>query len=680
MDALLSTAPNRHPWLSDLTADPAQEVRKLVAGTAHIHPYGRAEPSDAAATLLFDLEADDPAVLALDQGAIETLVGIRTATAQADSAEIDQLALSAFDLMKVIQRLTPPQTVVDLHRRFSYWNAWAETLVIDRGLDLRREYYRTLALTQNIAEEAGLGARRLLPFWLYICREAGTRGRYGESYLAVGLVGLRSLPLGDEGGNEEASLHGLARWADAQRPSKKRFLREWRVLEGAFPRDPTFWTELVARVLAATEGEIVRYTKGARDTFPAAEWWREDVDVMRGAFVAPRGLDLEPPPRELHEGLLDDIRVGKAFKAIEPRLRSLIERHERYAIRSGDTFYLVRTACNIGMRLLGSGDEPALRAERARDLARLVLRFEPADIFAWALWSDSLAAEGYVEAAELVGWETIRLFPQLPNQRTRLALLLTGRADRPHAAEALLRETMRLFPDNVVARNQLASILGREQGRLAEAIAVLEDALTIEPDNRIAKTMKRRFEEGHTSSPATAKMWARDGVGANASNLSVIPAEIAQSGRLRRALFRQRTASQDEQVSVRQEVETLLREDENFAYARYVATAAGIRGASSEDTVLAAAFLAAADHDPAAFAWLSRRASGTESVVIHLTGASRGDPAARAALEAWMGEPANDLSPRDTALRELVERMEGPLPIELAGDMLAASLGHALAA
>jgi len=127
-----------------------------------------------------------------------------------------------------------------------------------------------------------LASRRLLPFWLDICGEAGRRGRYDESYLTVGLLGLRSLPLGEEAANEEAALHGLARWADAQRPTKKRFLREWHVLEGAFPRDPTFWTDLVARVIASVEEEVARQTNNARKTFDAAAWWREDVEAIPG--------------------------------------------------------------------------------------------------------------------------------------------------------------------------------------------------------------------------------------------------------------------------------------------------------------------------------------------------------------------------------------------------------------
>jgi hypothetical protein len=63
----------RHLWLEKLVAAPEQEVRALAEGNAVVHPFGRAEPSDAAATLLFGLEPDDPAVVAFDNGVLSAL-------------------------------------------------------------------------------------------------------------------------------------------------------------------------------------------------------------------------------------------------------------------------------------------------------------------------------------------------------------------------------------------------------------------------------------------------------------------------------------------------------------------------------------------------------------------------------------------------------------------------------
>lgn len=678
MDAL-NAVPPRHPWLDRLIADPGAEVRALTERTASIHPYRRAEPSDAAAALLFGLAADDPAIKAFDHGAHEVLLRYRAAAARNDQGERDRIALAALDLMTVVQRLSPRDTVIDLHRRFLYWNTWAETLVLDRGLDLRREYWRALALTQDIAAEAGSEPRRLLPFWLDICGEAGRHGRYDESYLTVGLLGLRSLPLGEDAANEEAALHGLARWADAQRPAKKLFLREWRVLEGAFPRDPMFWTDLVARVVASIEGKIAHQTDNARRTFVAAAWWRDDVEAVQGAKLESRAAELEPPAREMHEALLADISAKRPFNTVEPRLSALVQRHERYAIRTGDTFYLVRTACNVGMQLLrGGGDVPERRTAKARELARLALRFEGANIFAWALWRDALAAGGHIEAAELVGWETIRRFPEDLQWRNQLASLLAEKLEKPREAEALLRETIRLSIDDkkngIVAHTQLANIVGRKAERLKEAIEILDAALKIEPDNQISKSMKQRFEGGKISDARTnAARVAGAEVGAE------LPSNLIASARMRRALFHIRTATDDERAVAQREAEAVLNNDENLGYARYVAAAADM--AEPDDRVPAVAFLAAIKKGTAeALRSLSAHVQGLDGVIISLASASRGDEEAARVVKGWIAEPANDLSPRDQSLRAIAGRFLSPLPADFVGDMLAASLDTALAA
>jgi hypothetical protein len=152
MDAVATTAPPRRRWLDQLIAEPAAQVRALVEGTADIAPLGRAEPSDAAATLLFGLAADDPAAQAFDNGTLATLESYCETTPRLAGLEWDRTALAALDLMTVIQRCAPRETVANLHRRFVHWNNWAETLALDEGFDLRREYWRALALTQDIAK------------------------------------------------------------------------------------------------------------------------------------------------------------------------------------------------------------------------------------------------------------------------------------------------------------------------------------------------------------------------------------------------------------------------------------------------------------------------------------------------------------------------------------------------
>jgi hypothetical protein len=191
--------------------------------------------------------------------------------------------------------------------------------------------------------------------------------------------------------------------------------------------------------------------------------------------------------------------------------------------------------------------------------------------------------------------------------------------------------------------------------------------------------MKRRFEKGQTSS--TPQAGVRVGSTGAAGAAVDLPVDIAASARMRRALFRVRTATPDARDAAKNEVQVILREDENLAYARYVAAAAGIAELSTDDSVPAVAYLAAArDDTDEALQRFNTQLQGLDSVVISLASASRGDEEAATRLKAWMAEPGNDLSPRDHGLRAIAAHVAAPLPPDFVGDMLAASLGTAMAA
>ena len=116
-------------------------------------------------------------------------------------------------------------------------------------------------------------------------------------------------------------------------------------------------------------------------------------------------------------------------------------------------------------------------------MARLAQAHEPANHFAWALWRDAVAARGATAAAEAIGWETIRRFPENPQWRTQMATLLADQRGRPDEAVALLQETCALFPLNVATRPQLAQLLADRFDRVEEARVVLQEALDLLPDH-----------------------------------------------------------------------------------------------------------------------------------------------------------------------------------------------------
>lgn len=485
--AVAQTAPDRHPWLAALIAAPEAELRALVGGYADVAPYGRAEPADAAASLLFGLAEDDPARQAFDQGCRALLETMRAALLSAGDPLYERHLATLDRLLAVLRRTRPLRALRDLHARYAHWFHPLETAVIDRSLDLRREFWRVLALSQDVRTDTA-APRRLMPLWFELCAEAGPLGRYAESYLDVGLIGLRRLPLGhDDDSNEEAVCHGLARWAARQRPAQGAFLARWREIESAYPRTPMYWPPLVADVIAATEEYLAQETERGPVSFPAAAWWREELElpvVRPGQRPPPSGRKrpIEPPPREMREAVLRD--AASAIAGLRPRVERLLTAHRRYADATGDTYFLVRTACNVGMRLLR--EMPAERAARgavATTLAREALDYAPGHVFAWALWRDALAAQGALDAAEQVGWEALRRYPENPQWRTQLATLLDQQLGRAAEAERLLRETVLLFPLNPAARPQLATLLADRLDQPEDAAALLREAIEVLPDN-----------------------------------------------------------------------------------------------------------------------------------------------------------------------------------------------------
>ena len=666
--------PRRHPWLDRLIAAPEAELRALVGGYAEIPPYGRAEPADAAASLLFGIPPDDPARAAFDTGCLALMGSLRTALLHAAAEQYDGWAARMDRLIAVIRRTKPDGTVRELHRHYARWLGVMETGVVDRGLDLRREFWRLLALTQN---EAGMAQpRRLMALWHEICAEAGSQGRYNETYLDVGVTGLACLPLGaEDDGNEEAVCHGLARWAERQRPAKTAFLTRWREIEQAWPRTPTYWPPLVDDVLNAVEEELSG-DENMRRTFPAAVWWRDEMELParprtkhRPAQQHPRHV--QPPRRELREGILHDIASPVA--TLQPRITRLMDQHRAYADATGDVFYLIRTASNVGMRLVRNAPagERGARGCIAVELARTALEYAPANPFAWGLWGEGLEAQGHLEAAELLGWETIRRFPEDPNYRTQLAKLLAEACRRPDEACQLLREAIALFPDNATARTQLAGVLAEDLGEAEAARGVLEEAIRRFPDQtfgysqlailladglddraeaiRVLREAQSRFPD-NTHYP---RMIARAEVGQRlgrrrdppaAPVLASVPTDFPidlSAARARRALFRAETSAGD--AAALDELRKILAEDEGLAYVRYVAQRTGITAAQGiPDTAFAFAFdRAAREGSAAAFQALMTQFEGMERVIagIGLTLVSGGD---QFDLPAAANDPGSD--------------------------------------
>lgn len=589
-------------WREQLRTDGREALLALLSGRASLGRLSAAEPEDAVAAILHGAEPDSDLMRSFDTCCLSILKSFRSELLRREGNAFIVGIKRLDTMLSIVRRMLPSQTTVDLHRNFVLWNAFFDNFVIDRGLDLRREYSRLLALSQYIAEENGLAPRRLMPLWLSICADSGAFGRYDQSYLRVAMIGLRGLPLGEEfSANEDFALQGLARWAASQSPTKPEFMKEWRLLEGDFPRDAGFWSEHVQQAVTAAERELFERTHGAVATFPAADWWREDVDLHPASRATAGGGASEPPEREDRERILEDI--GTPHVGLAPRIERLMQAHRRYADTTGDVFYLVRTACNVGMRLIKSGDDSERQARglQAVSLARLAFEYDPVNVFAWSLMRDALACAGRVRDAELVGWEAIRRFPENEQWRTQLATVLAEHAGKPQEAAELLRETVLLFPANPFSRTQLATVLADDLGESALAeealLAAISDGVSDDVAKRLLQKLKqKRRLRGDRHLPAKLP---------DDSSMSLPTAEA------RRLLF-----SFEAGVLDGSSVRTFLDRAPPDSYLTYVAERAGISNLPFKTTFAMAFDEALRDASPSALRALIARARPMEKPVV----------------------------------------------------------------
>jgi tetratricopeptide (TPR) repeat protein len=585
-----------------LRADAVGALRRLLQGTISLGQFSAAEPHDVLAAVLDD-EARNSGFFDSVGNACLYLLDEHRSQFQIKIANVSDLQLSRLNnLILIIRRLLPPLAVVDFHRRFDVWNSFFENFVIDTSFDLRREFLRILALSQEIAAAHGLEARRLMPLWLAVCGESGAMGRYDLSYVRIALLGLRKLPLHDElSSNEDFVLQGLARWAVSQRPTVAAFEREWRLIEADFPRTVTFWADRVQLAVTAAERELRERTRQAEHTFPLAAWWRSDVDLHPRDHSLPKGITIEPPAREEHEIVLR--RIAENYSNLKSALDTLLARHKTYADKTGDVFYLVRTACNVGMRLINRGPESEghVRGARAISLAALAFEYDPTNVFAWSLMRDALVAAGRLRDAELVGWEAIRRFPEDEQWRNQLATILALHIGEPTQAAELLRDGIRRFPSDPYARAQLATILADDLNDAVGARELLSSALSDFADDEVIGSLLRRLDKGQRLRSKSRGRPARRG----GDKLELPTAEA------RRLLFQFESGRSDED-----EIREFLSAQSPDAYLTYVGERTGVSQLSTKTAFALAFDEALREGNPGALRALVARARPLDTMLI----------------------------------------------------------------
>jgi len=379
-------------------------------------------------------------------------------------------------------------------------------------------------------------------------------------------------------------------------------------------------------------------TKGQQETFPAAAWWREDVELSPMDRTPIGHGTAEPPPREEREAVLRDI--GHRYAGLAPKVDLLMRHHRRYADTTGDVFYLVRTACNVGMRLLRSGiaSETKDRGNLAVSLARLAFEYDPANVYAWSLMRDALAAAGRLSDAELIGWETIRRFPENEQWRNQLATILAGPLGDPQQAADLLKAAIADFPANAYARTQLATILAGPLGDPQQAADLLKAAIADFPADAYARSQLATVLADDLGNRDQAREVLRAAVSDGASDDATksLLAKLEQGRRLRserrrppmtalvdesslslpaaagrRILFRFEAGRVD-----RDAVRTFLAAQQQDGYLTYVGERVGIRSLPFEPTFALAFDRALRDASPSALRALVARARPMERELV----------------------------------------------------------------
>ena len=468
-------------WSAHFRTDPVPALEGLLAGRVNLGPYSRARPADALLHLLAspaDVVRADEAL----QAWLKDLLG-KPAPGELSGKRFAGALVEAY---RAVERVPLPATRNWLAAHHGAVRAWLRGFYFGRSRD--PEAVMLVALAHNQTDRA------LQSLWLGLAQLSG--GTPVEHALH-GLTGLRLMPKDDAGNDErglpKALLRGILELGEAlARQGGQRgkvWLRELDFLAVVYPMSKEQWGQRFRETLQARP--VARPVQRWLDQrYPAA--FRQSKKPVRG-FLA-------PPHRHEFTALLRQVKDNLA--GVRPQLQVFLDRHRHYCRESGDSYYLVRTFCNLGKRLLDQ--DPAW----ARELAHEAARWDPQDHYNWSLLARALGAEGDWRRAEAVYWHARRRFPHNVQSHSQLAHALLLK-DQAELGEAVYREAICLFPGNPVCYADLAHTL-RVTGRLDEAVVVYREARQLfQQDEVLACGLTDTFiDSGRLDEAREALTWA----------------------------------------------------------------------------------------------------------------------------------------------------------------------------
>lgn len=486
----------RHPWLDELLADPQRAVSDLFSGRADKYPYVRQRDAEFLRQVLPQREGLEREYDALESGLLDWLVARRREDWQART----RLGLSAYvmaliEALSAVQMLELTRVAQALREQHNAYLRWLEPLRMGRAADPALELWRSHALLP--------GDQRFLPQWMRFCIEA--KNTRPETYLTVALQGLRELPNhGDAALNLRYILRGLAERYLANRTSDgadKEFKFNFSALRGAYQRTPQNWRD----------------------------WWddalnglmRDEADAVRALLDEKAEKKYKPEQKEhlapysdpsdfakKSQKLASELKSHKPVEDLWPQIETLIADTLKHCDKTGDSYYFIRTYCNLGDCVL----------KRTNDYASQLLRWLPDALqwerdnpHVWMIWAQCLEAVNAEEQAEWVYWEMRRYFPDDEHCRTELARLLMG-LERNAEALALLREAAQRNPDDEHFCVELARLLiAQGEAHYPEAERWLREAAERNPDDEPSRVELARLlmAQGAAHYPE-AEQWLRE--------------------------------------------------------------------------------------------------------------------------------------------------------------------------
>lgn len=480
--------------LATFEDDPDAALHDLLLGRSSLGSLAPAEP----AQLLLDwLEGiGEPFVSTIDGALahwIESHWGEPVLPGSAESPELSADAWSrAFEVIASAERL--PTALGALRHHMPEQRAFLSLLRSGRSRDPEGSAWLALARQQN--------DRSLASVWWWLVQLPPDAPWY---YGALGIRGLRGLPEGKRGsggGFPHEVAMGLAKLANAladrcedgwleKTQAEKEFLRTARTTMWAYnwhERWLGFWREQ----LAADQGESQLAASWIRQLFPGK------LEVIPETIPAKSKHHREPP----RSWIPAISRIVSSLNRRQPNALkdadALLHEQQHHAEQTGETHFVVRSACNFAK----SARE--WQPQRALEWVQLAHRFEPDNAFAWTTETSVLLQLDRFFEARRRGFEAVRRFPYDPVTHNTLGEVL-HRQGRLADAEAVYREATHRFTDNPVARNGLAEVL-RAQGFLDEAESLYRQVLDQERHNTYAQAGLRRISQDRKARAAASEV------------------------------------------------------------------------------------------------------------------------------------------------------------------------------